>query len=179
LVVIDEAYHPFARQTFIDHPATRDNLLVLRTVSKMGLAGLRLGMLVGAQAWLREFEKIRLPYNINSLTQISADFALSKHAVFADQAARICAERNRVGTRLEGRADLSVYPSATNFLLLRCLTADADRVFAGLLERGILVKNLNGAGAALSQCLRVTVGTPEENEAFLTALESVLDSMGG
>ena len=179
LLVIDEAYHPFAKQTFMNHPATRGNLLVMRTVSKLGLAGLRLGLLVGAPAWIEELEKIRLPYNINSLTQISADFALSRHTIFADQAARICAERDRVSARLGNRADLTVYPSDTNFLLLRCLAADADHVFAGLVEQGVLVKNLNGTAAALSHCLRVTIGTPEENEILLNALEFVLNSHGG
>ncbi|MDH3640117.1 MAG: aminotransferase class I/II-fold pyridoxal phosphate-dependent enzyme, partial [Gammaproteobacteria bacterium] len=179
LVVIDEAYHPFAKQSFMDHPATRDNLLVMRTVSKLGLAGLRLGMLVGARAWVEEFEKIRLPYNINSLTQISADFALSRHAVFADQAARICSERDRVSVRLGNHKDLTVYPSDTNFLLFRCLEVDADQVFAGLVDRGVLVKNLNRSAASLSGCLRVTVGTPEENDIFLNALEAVLNPHSG
>ncbi len=174
LVVMDEAYHPFANRSFLRHPATQRNLLVMRTISKLGLAGLRLGLLAGARPWIGELEKLRLPYNINTLTQISAEFALSNEAVFSEQVAKICAERERVSVRLAELPGVTVYPSATNFLLFRC--RNADRIFAGLLERGVLLKNLHRPDTPLSGCLRVTVGSQEENDFFLGALTGVLNS---
>lgn len=178
-VVIDEAYQAFARQTFMGHPAMDENLFVMRTLSKIGLAGLRLGILTGPRAWLEQFEKIRLPYNINTLTQVSAEFALSENQVFEDQAEQICRERDRVAQILEKRKELYVFPSATNFLLLRCIACDPERVFEGLLRNRVLIKNLHQPGTALEGCLRVTIGTPVENDTFLGALDSVLESIDG
>jgi histidinol-phosphate aminotransferase len=173
LVVVDEAYHDFARQTFMDRLGRHDNLLVMRTLSKQGLAGLRLGMLAGDPAWLAEFDKLRLPYNINSLTQASAEFALEHKAVLDEQAARLRADREELHRALAGMPGVQVWPSAANFLLFRTETP-AERVFAALREQRVLIKNLVGAGGALAGCLRVTVGTPEENAAFLAALRTAL-----
>ena len=173
LVVVDEAYHAFAQQSFMDRLGQHDNLLVMRTLSKQGLAGLRLGILAGDPAWLAEFDKLRLPYNINSLTQASAGFALKHRDVLDEQAARLRAERARLLQDLAALAGVQVWPSAANFILFRT-GKPADTVFAALRQQGVLIKNLSGTGGVLADCLRVTVGTPEENAAFLAALRKAL-----
>jgi histidinol-phosphate aminotransferase len=152
-----------------------DNLLVMRTLSKQGLAGLRLGILAGDPAWLVEFDKLRLPYNINSLTQASAGFALKHKNVLDDQAARLRAERARLLQELAALPGVQVWPSAANFILFRT-GKSADTVFAALRQQGVLIKNLSGHGGVLANCLRVTVGTPDENTAFLAALRRILST---
>ncbi len=174
LVVVDEAYLPFAEANMLDALAEFDNLLILRTVSKLGLAGLRLGLLIGAGAWLCEFDKVRLPYNINVLTQASAVFALRHKVVLDEQAARIRAERERVYSELRAMPGLTVWPSRANFILLRAPAGHANAIFSELKQSGVLIKNLHGAGSALSDCLRVTVGAPEENDALLAGLRAAL-----
>jgi len=176
LVVLDEAYLPFARDTWLPQLARRPNLLVLRTFSKMGLAGIRLGYLCGDPAWIAEFNKVRPPYNVNVLTLAAADFMLDRPALLEEQAARLLAERARLLARLRGIAGVTAFDSAANFILLRLAggTQAADRVFAGLKARGILIKNRAHAHPLLAGCLRVTVGLPAENDAFLTALQASL-----
>lgn len=174
LVIVDEAYAAFASSSFMGALGEYPNLLVLRTVSKMGLAGLRLGMLAGPPAWLNEIDKTRLPYNINVLTQASAEFALEHREVLEAQTARIRSDRAVLLAELLALPGLTVYPSEANFILFRTPAGMADAIFAGLRERGILIKNLNGAGGALADCLRVTVGTAEEDTAFLAALKALL-----
>jgi histidinol-phosphate aminotransferase len=171
LVVLDEAYQPFARETFM--PRLRDfpNLVVMRTLSKLGLAGLRLGLLVAAPAWAEQLEKLRLPYNINALSQAVAIEVLGAGDVLAAQAAEIRAERARLTARLRGIAGVQAFDSHANFVLFRVPRAQA--VYEHLLRCRILVKNLAGSHPALVDCLRVTVGTPAENDAFLAAMASV------
>ena len=170
LVVVDEAYHPFACTSFMPRLGEFDNLLVMRTVSKMGLAGLRLGLLAGPDKWISEFDKVRLPYNINILTQVTAEFALNHGEVFEQQAATIRDQRDWLFKELEGFAQLNAFPSKANFILLRVLQGDASEIFEALKRHGVLIKNMHPAGGVLEQCLRVTVGSPEENQAFITAL---------
>ncbi len=170
LVILDEAYAPFTDRSFLMRLGHWPNLLVLRTVSKMGLAGLRLGYLAGPTAWLHEIDKTRLPYNINVLTQASAAFALRHRAVLDAQTQAIRAERGRLFTALAKLPGVQPYPSDANFILLRLPAGRANAVFAGLKQRGVLVKNLTAAHPLLHDCLRVTVGLPEENQAFLKAL---------
>jgi histidinol-phosphate aminotransferase len=174
LVVLDEAYHAFCRESFLDRLDRYDNLLCLRTFSKQGLAGLRLGVLVGAPAWLHEFDKVRLPYNIGSLTQASALFALEHEDVLEEQAARIRRDRETLHRSLAALPGIRVWPSSANFLLFRVEGRAAAEVYEHLRHRHVLVKNLDAAGGPLTGCLRVTVGTPHENEAFLGALEKSL-----
>lgn len=172
-VVIDEAYHAFAERSFLPRLDRHPNLIVMRTLSKLGMAGLRLGLLVAAPAWVEQFEKLRLPYNIGTLTQASVCFFLDHMAVFDDQAARIRAERDRVLVRLQAIPGLHAWPSAANFILARVKTMPADGVHAELLKRGLLIKSLHGSHAMLAECLRVTIGSPEENDALLSALGDI------
>ncbi len=174
LVVVDEAYAPFAQATLMDALAAHPRLLVLRTVSKMGLAGLRLGLLAGHPEWLAEIDKTRLPYNVGSLNQASGEFALRHRDAFEAQAERIREDRAALHAALEAVEGVRPYPSAANFILFRVPHGMARRVHEGLLARGVLVKCLDGQHPLLADCLRVTVGTPEENEAFLEALRDTL-----
>ena len=174
LVVIDEAYAPFTAASLLPRVGEWPNLLVMRTVSKMGLAGLRLGYLAGPPAWLHEVDKVRLPYNINVLTQRAAELALRHKAVLDAQTEAIRAERSRLHEALAGIAGVQPFPSEANFILLRVRAGRARAVFDGLRGRGVLVKNLDGAHPLLVDCLRVTVGTPDENAAFVAALREVI-----
>lgn len=174
LVVVDEAYAPYADASFMPKIAEFGHLLVMRTLSKLGLAGLRLGFLAGGKAWIEQLDKIRLPYNINVLTQISAEFALEKQAVFDAQVQCLLRDRQRLAEDLGRLAALRVYESRANFILFRLLRHDADEVFQKLKASGVLVKNLHSSGGPLAQCLRVTIGTPEENRRFLAELRCLL-----
>jgi histidinol-phosphate aminotransferase len=174
LVVLDEAYHAFSGADGLEFAARHRHVVVLRTLSKMGLAGLRLGFLIGAPEWLAEFEKLRLPYNVNCLSQLSAEFLLEHRDVFDRQARLIIGERERLAQALAGLPGVTVWPSAANFLLFRAAPLDAARVFMELLRRGVLIKNLHRPGTLLENCLRVTVGAEDENDAFLRALREIL-----
>ncbi len=174
VVVIDEAYHAFADDSFMNEAGKVDNLLVMRTVSKMGLAGLRLGLLAGKAQWLNEFDKVRLPYNLNVLTQATAAFALKHQAILDKQTAIICKNREVLFRALSDFNGLQVYPSQANFILFRTEKDKATTIFSKLKEAGILIKNLSPVGGALTDCLRVTVGTEEENNAFLSALKQAM-----
>jgi histidinol-phosphate aminotransferase len=167
LVVVDEAYYAFSDASFLPEVERHPNLLVIRTVSKVGMAGLRLGYAVGAPEWIAELDKVRPPYNVNALTQRAAVELLSDPVWIGKQAQAIRSERRRVGAALSRLPKVMVFPSETNFVLVRM--RDADKVFEGLKTRGILVKNVNGWHPLLANCLRITIGTPEENEALLAA----------
>lgn len=174
LVVLDEAYLPFAQDTWMPQLAARPNLLVLRTLSKLGLAGIRLGYLCGDPAWIAEFDKLRPPYNVNALTLAAAEFMLGHLPLLEEQAATLRAERSRLLAALRALPGVTAFDSAANFVLLRVAAADA--VFAGLKERGILIKNVSRMHPLLAGCLRTTVGTPQENDAFVQALSASLQT---
>ncbi len=169
LVVVDEAYYAFASNSFLPLLGRYDNLLVMRTFSKLGMAGLRLGFLAGSKVWLEQLEKLRLPYNVGVLTQTVAEILLKHHEVLLQQAAQIKLDRGWLFERLVGTVDVHAYPSEANFILFRL--PRAARVFEGLKQRGVLIKKLDGGHPALLDCLRVTVGTAEENELFIKALQ--------
>lgn len=173
LVVIDEAYAPFASRTMMPLVERYPHVLMLRTLSKMGLAGLRLGCLLGARQWLEELDKLRLPYNVNVLTQLSASFALDHISILDAQARRICGQREQLLTAMRTIKNIRVFPSEANFILFRTLDVPADTVFDRLLEHQVLIKNV-ADGFLLENCLRVTVGKEEENRTFLDALQSAL-----
>ena len=174
LVVIDEAYHGFSGESFLPRLAGHPNLLVMRTLSKLGLAGIRLGVLMGAERWIRQLDKLRLPYNVNTLTQLIAAVVLEYGSVLTDQAAAIKLERGRLLAELRRVPGVRAYPSDANFILFRI--SEAERIFDGLKRRGVLIKSLHGSHRLLADCLRVTVGTPDENTAFLTALTQTLNA---
>ncbi|MGB8517836.1 MAG: histidinol-phosphate transaminase [Gallionella sp.] len=172
LVVVDEAYYAFAEESFIPHLSEYPNLLVMRTFSKLGMAGLRLGFLAGNAQWLNELEKLRLPYNVGVLPQLVAEKLLDHHDVLLAQAEQIKQDRSVLARQLSAIDGVQVYPSSANFLLLR--VARAKEIFEGLKQRGVLIKNLHGGHAMLENCLRVTVGTADENEQFIAAFKESL-----
>jgi histidinol-phosphate aminotransferase len=174
LVVLDEAYYPFAQASFMDRLKDYDNLLVMRTVSKLGLAGLRLGLLVGHPDIINEVNKVRLPYNINILTQLAAELLLDHIDVLDQQAQQIREQRTLLLEKMQAFETLEVFPSQANFILFRVLSADAGDVFERIRASGVLIKNMKASDGLLKNCLRVTVGTAEENQAFLTALHDAL-----
>lgn len=174
LVVVDEAYAPYASASFMGSLPDFSRLLVMRTLSKLGLAGLRLGFLAGNPSWVNELEKLRLPYNINILTQKSALFALSRRDILDQQVEAILLERTRLMGLLRNIEGIHVFETSTNFILLRLEQKPAGWVFEQLKSHGVLIKNLDPQGGPLKGCLRVTVGTPGENERFLEVFRSVL-----
>jgi histidinol-phosphate aminotransferase len=167
LVVIDEAYHAFARKTFMTRLAEFPNLIVMRTLSKLGLAGIRLGYAAGRPEWIREFDKVRSPYNVNSLTHAVAERILAHHDVLDAQAQSIIAERARLDAALRKLSRATVFPSDANFILVR--VPDAAAVFEGMRRRGVLIKNLHTGVPLLDGCVRLTIGTPGENRRCLAA----------
>ena len=171
LVVIDEAYFAFSCSSFIHEIAQHPNAVLMRTVSKLGLAGIRLGMLIGRRTWLAEFDKIRLPYNINALTQAAARYAMQHYTALTAQAETIKTERSRVAAALDRIRGIERFVSEANFILIR--VSDARQSFDHLLSRKILVKNTSTAHPLLKNTLRLTIGAPTENDALINALQDV------
>jgi histidinol-phosphate aminotransferase len=169
LVVLDEAYHVFAQKSFMERLNDFPNLAVIRTVSKLGLAGIRLGYLVGRPEWVREFNKVRQAYNVGVLTQAAALFVLERLEVLEEQAARIRSDRDGLGKAMAALPGTLVYPSQANFFLVR--VPDADRAYEALKRQNVLVRNLH---PGLGNCLRINVGSPEENRILLAALREAL-----
>jgi histidinol-phosphate aminotransferase len=174
LVVCDEAYQEFGGPSAVGLLATSARVVVLRTFSKaFGLAGLRLGYALAHPAVAREIAKAKLPYNVNALS-LTAATTLLAHPETEAHAAEIVATRDRTFARLRGIPALTVYPSTANFILVRCLTLPAREVFRRLLDdHGILVRDVSAA-PELAECLRISVGTPEDMEAVVRAMEEIL-----
>ncbi|WP_302172603.1 histidinol-phosphate transaminase [uncultured Hydrogenophaga sp.] len=176
LVVMDEAYQPFSSTTWLDamraDPQAHANVLLMRTLSKFGLAGVRIGYMVGAARLVAEVDKLRPPYNISVLNAECALFALEHQTVFAEQAAEIRRERASLIAALAAMPGVEPFPSEGNMVLVR--VPDAQRAFDGLKARGLLVKNVSKMHPLLARCLRLTVGTPAENASLLSAFPSVL-----
>ncbi|MDP3252502.1 MAG: histidinol-phosphate transaminase [Hydrogenophaga sp.] len=176
LVVMDEAYQPFSSRTWLDeiraNPAANANVLLMRTLSKFGLAGVRIGYMLGPQALLHEVDKLRPPYNVSVLNAECALFALDHAAVFAQQAAQIREQRSLLIDALAGMPGVHPFPSEANMVLVR--VPDAGRSFDGLKAHGVLVKNVSKMHPLLHNCLRLTVGTPTENAQLIDALQTSL-----
>ena len=171
-VVFDEAYQPFSSRTRLPELAQHRHVVVLRTLSKFGLAGVRLGYLIGAGELIAEVDKVRPPYNVSVLNAEATLFALEHADEFARQAAVIRSERERLQAALAAMPAARAFPSQANMILVR--VPDAKRVFEGLKSRGVLVKNVESLHPLLRGCLRLTVGTPGENDALIEALKASL-----
>ena len=174
LVVLDEAYYRFAGGTRVLEAARYENLVVMHTLSKIGLAGLRLGALFGPSPWIELLERLRMPYNINVLTQAGAQFAFEHLADFERQIGLILEARAELFGALSDLNGIHAWPSATNFILFRTPAGCANEVFESLRGQGVLIKNVSAAHPMLADCLRVTVGTPRENAIFIAALTRAL-----
>ncbi len=172
LVVMDEAYQPFSSKSYLDRMARHGHVLLMRTLSKFGLAGARLGYLMGPQALVEQVDKVRPPYNVSVLNCECALFALEHEAVFAAQALEIREQRAVLSTALADLPGVRAYPSDANMILLRM--PDALRCFVGLKQRKVLVKNVSTLHPLLANCLRLTVGTVDENRLLLAALQESL-----
>ena len=174
LVVFDEAYQPFSSRTWMQRLTEHEHVLVMRTLSKFGLAGVRLGYMVGAPALIDEIDKVRPPYNISALNAEATLFALQHADEFARQAAVLCEQRARLQRALASMPGLTAFPSEANMILVR--VPDSKQCFEGLKRRGVLVKHIAGLHPLLKNCLRLTVGTPDENTQMINALQQTLSA---
>jgi histidinol-phosphate aminotransferase len=172
LVVIDEAYTPFASRSYLQRLTAHPHVLLMRTLSKFGLAGVRLGYMMGRKDLIEQVEKVRPPYNISVLNTEAALFALEHADEFACQAELIKSERERLQAALADMPGAYAYPSQANMILIR--VKDAAEVFSALKTRGILIKNVSGLHGLLANCIRLTVGLPSENDALIAALSELL-----
>lgn len=172
LVVMDEAYEPFASRNSLARLQRHEHVLLMRTMSKLGLAGARIGVLVGRRPLIAEIDKLRPPFNVSALDAEAALFALEHVDEYARQAAAVRAERQRLLALLGAVPAVTAYPSEANMIVVR--VPGATRVHAGMKSRGVLVKNLDGTHPTLADCLRLTVGTPQENALMMQALLSSL-----
>ena len=172
LVVVDEAYHPFASEKgFLPMLGDYRNLVIMRTLSKIGLAGLRVGFLIASEEIIEQVNKVRLPFNLNALSQAMAVEIMKHKALLRQHIRAIVKEREKVFAELSNVEGVAPYPSEANFILFR--VEDAEEVYQGLLGEGVLVRNMKGV---VDGCLRVTIGTPEENRIFIKALKDVVRS---
>ena len=172
LVVMDEAYQPFASKSYINRITRHSHVLLMRTLSKFGLAGVRLGYMMGPTALIAEIEKVRPPYNISVLNCECALFALENKDVFAEQAVDLIAQRATLLEALGKMPGVTYWRSDANMILVR--VADSTKTFEGIKAQGVLVKNVSKMHPLLANCLRLTVGTADENRLMLSALEKSL-----
>jgi len=177
IVVVDEAYYPFSGKTFIEDIKTHENLVILRTLSKVGLAGMRLGFLLGNQEIIDQLNKVRLPYNLNTLSQMAALFYLDEENIFIRQVKKIAREKDRLFRELKNVDGIVPYPSDANFIFFGC-THNPNSVYTKLIKRGVLVKPFIPPGV-VSGNFRVTVGTRDENEKFIQELKSIVAEVRG
>jgi histidinol-phosphate aminotransferase len=170
MVVVDEAYQPFSdKKSFLPFLNIYKNLVVLKTLSKIGLAGLRVGFMIANIEIINEVNKVRLPFNLNSLSQKVAVDVLRNRQQMQSNISLIISERKRLFNEMKKMKGITPYPSDANFILFK--VRKADRIFKSLLKKGVLVRDMTGT---VNNCLRVTVGTPGENNAFLRALKELL-----
>lgn len=172
IVVVDEAYFHFAEKTFLPDLGRYENLVILRSLSKVGLAAMRIGLLIGPPSLVHELHKVRLPYNLNALSQAAAGFYLEEEEAFLRQAAEIRRWRGELFSALDALPGVHPRPTEANFIFFSC-DFDSDRIYTLLMERGILIKNLSAPGR-MRGFMRVTVGTREENQEFLDGLRDII-----
>jgi len=172
LVVFDEAYQPFSSRSWMPRMAAHPHVLVMRTLSKFGLAGVRLGYMAGAAALIEQIDKVSPPYNVSALNAETALFGLEHADVFAAQATILRSERARLMAALAAQPGVTPFPSEANMILVR--VPDSKRAFEGMKSRGVLVKHIAGMHPLLANCLRLTVGAPEENTLMIDALKASL-----
>ena len=175
LVVIDEAYQPFAARDSLARLRRHEHVVLMRTMSKFGLAGVRIGYMKGRQPLIAEIDKLRPPFNISVLNCEAALFALEHVDEYAKQAETIRAEREKLGDAMKLLPGVRPFPSEANMILAR--VPDAKRVFEGMRARGVLVKNVSGLHPLLANCIRITIGTPDENPQTLAALRGALQDL--
>ena len=171
IVVLDEAYFDFAQQSFCQEIKKNNNLILLRSLSKIGLAALRVGYGMADPYIIEQINKIRLPYNCNTFSQEISAWVLQNFLPIENQIKQILLERDRLLNELSKFEFLTVFPSNSNFILFR-VASDGGKLFKKLVENGILIRNLN-AHPRLKNCLRVTVGTQKENDIFLAQLGKI------
>ena len=174
IVVIDEAYANFSGKTFLPYLDRYENLVILKSLSKVGLAAMRIGILIGSPFLVHELNKVRLPYHLNTLSQIAARLYIDNEAEFRRQADGVAGRKEELSNELKKIDGIQPYASDSNFILFGC-AFDTDSIYDNLLKKGILIKKFNTPGI-LENCMRVTVGTREENEEFLGALRDILTS---
>jgi histidinol-phosphate aminotransferase len=172
IVVVDEAYFHFSGKTFLPLLDRHENLVILRTLSKVGFAAMRIGLLIGSPDLVHELDKVRLPYNLNALSQAAAGFYLEQEDVFLKQAAEICRWRGELFSAMKALPGIHAYPTEANFIFFSC-DFDADRVYRELMRRGILIKCMSAPGT-MKGVMRVTVGSREENTEFLEVLKDIV-----
>lgn len=168
IVVVDEAYGAFNGDSFLGQAGRIPNLIVLRTLSKIGFAGLRIGYAAGCPEVIGELQKILPPYNMNQLSLNTAKFALRHYGIISANIGSLKNERERMMAELGGIPQIKAFPSQANFITIR--VPDADLLFDTLKQNRILVKKLHGAHPLLEHCLRITVGSPAQNDAVLDVI---------
>jgi histidinol-phosphate aminotransferase len=180
LVVMDEAYQPFSSLSWLDEirrdPANNTHVLLMRTLSKFGLAGVRLGYMLAPTALLNEVDKLRPPYNVSVLNAECALFSLEHADVFSAQAKTVCEERTALTHALQTMPGVTPFPSDANMMLARFDGGPdkASHVFESLKAQKVLVKNVSKMHPLLANCLRLTIGTPQENQQLLAAIAVAL-----
>jgi histidinol-phosphate aminotransferase len=172
IVVVDEAYFHFSGETFLPLLGRHENLVILRTLSKVGFAAMRIGLLIGPPALIHELDKVRLPYNLNAMSQAAAGFYLDHEEAFLKQAEEIRSWRGELLAAMKTIPGVDPRPADANFIFFHC-DFDADRVYSALMKRGVLIKNFNVPGT-MRNFMRVTVGTREENGRFVAELKDII-----
>ena len=174
--VIDEAYYNYSGETFLEDALNRKDTVILRTLSKIGMAGLRVGILIGNEEIIKELEKVRLPFNVNSFSQVAVKVLLTEGREFLEEKINeIIKEREKVFNKMKSLRNVEVFPSKANFILFRT-PYPAHKVYEELLKRDVLVRNVSYL-PSLERCLRVSIGKPEHNNRFLEALEESLQEL--
>jgi histidinol-phosphate aminotransferase len=175
IVVVDEAYGAFSGKSLLPLMGEYGNLVILRTLSKVGMAAMRIGFLIGPPPLVEELNKVRLPYNLNTFSQAAAVFYLDHEAAFSAQINDIVQEREKLMEALRNLKGIHPRPSHANYIFFSC-DFGSNHVYNYCIQKGILIKNFNGPGM-MKNCLRVTIGTQKENREFINTIQSMIAKM--